>query len=99
MRFEGTDYTISKIASLVKLLEYDNAETFKTLFNELMVEYGHPEIHVARVGNLTNLYNGLESWIRDYIQLFPIFDDKLGGGVLQVARGPGGNLTFCNESV
>ena len=92
---------LPKMASLVKLLEFDNTETFKTLFNELMhADYGEFSIYMTRVAD--NYFADLDSWSR-YLTQESIFNetssvDAEGGGVLYVMM-DGIPKLFCNDTV
>ena len=105
-------WMIAKIASFVELLEYENTETFKTLFNEMMehqfeiwVKDGMASEHtppflVTRVGD--DYFSDLDSWSR-YLTQESIFNetsstDAVGGGVLYVMI-DGVPRTFCNDTV
>ena len=97
-----TDDTIPKLNSLVQLLEYDNTETFKTLFNELMENNGEYNIYMTQVEGYEGWNDGvLEQY--NYLKISPIFDETMyvqavGGGVLY-AEDAAGFKTFCNDTV
>lgn len=104
-QIETDNQILSKMASFVKLLEYDNTVTFKTMFNELF-EHHHwdkyyiSKISMTRVGD--NYISDLGSWSR-YLTQATTFDESssihaLGGGVLYVMM-DGVPKTFCNENV
>ena len=91
------DMTISKMDSWLKLLDYDNTETFKTMFNELMEQYhGGFSIYMIKVGNPFTIGE------QGYLRQESIFDDVLGGGVLYTIQ-YGDEIdrprTFCNDTV
>ena len=99
---------VAKIASFVKLLEYDNTEIFKTMFNEKIVHqhelwgiYDESSyIYMTRVGD--DYFSDMDSWSR-YLTQGTTFDESssihaVGGGVLYVMI-DGVPRTFCNETV
>ena len=99
-KIEINNKTIPKIASLKKLLDYDRTETFKTLFNELMVENGDSNIYMTRVDG--EYMRTIEKYA-GYLDLEHIHDESkprkaLGGGVLFVMHS-GIPKTFCNDTV
>ena len=89
-------WILAKMASLVKLLEFDNTETFKTLFNEFMhSHYGEFSIYMTRVAD--NYFADLDSWSR-YLTQESIINGTVGGGVLYVMM-DGIPKLFCNDTV
>ena len=100
LKIETNNENIPKMVSMKKLLDYDRTETFKTLFNELMVKNGDSNIYLTRVddGYMKNIKKHSR-----YLDLQTIYDESqsnqaLGGGVLFVMD-PGIPKTFCNDTV
>ena len=98
---------VAKIASFKQLLEYDNTETFKAMFNE-MIQNQYDEwmtdestwTYMTRVDD--DYFSDMDSWSR-YLTLESIFDESssmnsVGGGVLYVMM-DGIAKTFCNDTV
>lgn len=97
---DTNDITVSKMDSLLKLLDYDNTETFKTIFNEWSVHY-------SLAFFMSKVECSFSIGQQGFLIQESIFDESsmiqaLGGGVLYTIQ-YGDEIdrprTFCNDTV
>ena len=104
---EPEDFIVAKMVSFASLLDYDNTETFKAMFNE-MIEHQYDiwasgentRTYMTRVDD--DYFSDMDSWSR-YLTQLTTFDEStsnnaVGGGVLYVMI-DGVPRTFCNDTV
>ena len=101
--------SVPKMASLVELLEFDDTETFKTLFNDMMANdtnftvYADSNIYVTKVDD--DYIADIQSWTGYLIQMegfeYPNSESMraVGQGVLYTMSASQSPQTFCDNTV
>ena len=97
---DSNDETLSKMVSLLELLEYDDTETFKTLFNGMMADIDS-NIYITKV-DASQIANDSASWYGYLAQEGEFAEGSnmaVGHGVLYTMSTSSTPQTFCNNTV